>query len=94
MTGRRKREEDLKPAHQKPIRHQLGISIHAILQQRKHTPADIQERDEPRHRDFGEQIRERDLADHRADCIHGLQMDELVAMQSQVFLEAGDVGII
>ena len=56
--------------------------MHAILQQGKDSPKDVQERYQPKHGDPGEQEHERDLAQDCSHHVDGLQVDELISFET------------
>ena len=68
--------------------------VGAVLCQSKKTPRDVQEGDRPVHGEVGEEKHEGDLADHGADGVERLELDELVAVEGEVFFEAGYVGVV
>lgn len=55
---------------------------------------DLKVRDNPVHGKIREEEHEGDLAEDGADNVEGLELDELVPPEPEVFIHARDVGIV
>ena len=84
----------LEPSDKKSVCHQLCIAVGPVLEQCKDAPSNIEEWDQPVHWQPGKQKHKWNLSKHSADDIYRLQVDEFIAVESQVFLETSDICII
>lgn len=92
--GRERDGTYLEPSNEEAVGRNLGEAIGAELQQREYAPADVKEGDDPVHWEHSEEEHERYLAHNRPDCVHGLQLDQLVAREAEVVFHSGYVRII
>lgn len=87
-------EGGFEPADQEPVGGHLTKGVGAVLGQGKKAPGNVEEGNGPVHGQVGEEEHEGDLADDGADSVERLQLDELIAVETEVFFEAGHVGVV
>jgi hypothetical protein len=87
-------ESSLEPTDKEAISSELGISIDSELQEREDAPCNVKEGNQIVDRNVGEKKEEWDLSGDGTDDVEGLQLDELVAFEVEVFLESGDICIV
>lgn len=83
----------LKYTNKETIRHQLSISLGAVLQKRENTPPRLQSRNRVIHRKHWENKGKRQLPDNSSSDIHCVEIHELVGVESKVLFETRDIGI-
>ena len=88
------KEGCLEQTYEEPVRGQFREGVDSVLKQRKDTPSNIEEWDQVEHRDAREEVHERQLSNYRADHIHRLESNQLIALESKVLLEACNVRIV
>lgn len=86
-------ESALEKANAEAIGSQLAKAIGPALAHGEQGAEDVHHGDGPLHRKGGEEIDERNHAQHGAEGVDGLQLDQLVAKEALVLLHAGDVGV-
>ena len=87
-------DANLEQSDHETVRHQFRITLDPVLKQRENAPSKVQARYEQVHGDFGKEESERYLAQDSPENVDGLQMYELIAVESQLLLQAGNVGVI
>jgi hypothetical protein len=88
------RATDLKAPYQESIHHEFSITSGSELQKSANTPSDIEGRHEPVYWDTGEAKQKWHLAKDGSRSVDGLQMYQLIAIETQVLFHAADVCII
>lgn len=89
-----RKECSFEEADEEAVCHKLGIPLSSVLQQRKYSPAYLEPWNDVVHLEHGKEYHEGNLSNDRADHIHGLEIDELVAIEVEIFFEACNVCVI
>jgi hypothetical protein len=89
-----RKEGGFKPTDEEAICGQLSKAVDSVLKKCEDAPGYIKKGHNPVHGDIGKQKHERYLAYYGPNDVECLQLDKLVAIESEIFFETGDVGVV
>ena len=84
----------LKKADHKSVCHNFRIALGAILQESEDAPTGLESGNGVVHWEHWEDEGKRELANNSTHRVHGVDVDQFIFVESQVFFQACDVGIV